>query len=135
MKWFRVEKDVLFLRNRRTDVDSGAMNVEEVVDEVMHWIQVPEVEYKAQLSKQLNRTKAMHLIRSMKKIPVEFEIADEDQRLVLATMLYEKNMLRLPHFIQPEDMPRWMTELFDPQFGLTPSDIGMKEAQWTADGE
>jgi hypothetical protein len=135
MKWFRVETDVLFLRNRRADVDSGALDVRAVVRELMHWIEVPEAEYKNQLSKQLNRTKAMNLIRSMKKIPVEFEIADDDHRLVLATLLYEKNLLHPPPGMRPEDTPRWMVELFDPLLGVTPNDIGTMEANWTADGE
>lgn len=135
MKWFRVETDVLFLRNRRTDVDSGALDVGAVVNELMHWIEVPEAEYKDQLSKQLNRTKAMHLIRSMRKIPVEFAIADDDHRLVLATLLYEKNLQRAPPEMRPEDTPRWMAELFDPRLGVTPNDIGTMEAKWTADGE
>lgn len=135
MKWFRVETDVLFLRNRRMDVDSGVLDVRAVVRELMHWIEVPETEFKNQLSKQLNRTKAMNLIRSMKKIPVEFEIADDDQRLVLATLLYEKNLLGSSPELRPEDTPRWMAELFDPRLGVTPNDIGTMDAKWTADGK
>lgn len=88
-------------------------------------------DFKDRLSVQLQHSSIWTELKTLKKIPNDFDVSDPAKRFVLAAMLHLGEIKIAPH---QKDFS-WVRIIHDKQYGVTPEEFSNIKYGWSYEGE
>lgn len=100
-----------------------------VAREVLHWCGLDRDAFEAAVSRQLALAAHCNELKSLRRIPRDFTISSDVQRVALASLIHGGHV-KLPR----ESEAGWVNSILNPEEGIVPSELSSRVMEWSAEG-